>query len=138
MKIPGFIYYLGFRLLIPIVIGGGALIWGLLFTEIPKQDENEIFDNYVQITCDVYARDKSKTEKEVVYQTLLELQKKMNLSDLELNRFMNTLNDLDDPNNRIYEALAKWVDCGFQKMDDYGIIPDKNGKSILDPNFKYE
>ena len=100
--------------------------------------KDKIFDNFVQITCDVYSRDKSQTETQVLNHTFTELKKKMDLNDLELTKFIKTFEDLDDPNNRFYEAIAKWVDCGFQKMENYGIISDKNGELILDPNFKIE
>ena len=138
MKIPGIFYYLGFRILFPLLIGGGVIVWGLFFGKLPEEEENKIFDNFVQITCDVYARDKSLTEREVIAQTLTELKEKMDLNDLEITRFMRTFEDLDDPNNRFYEAIAKWVECGYQKLEDYGIMKDKDGELMLDPNFKYE
>ncbi len=100
--------------------------------------KDKIFDNFVQITCDVYSRDKSQTERQVLDYTFTELKKKMDLNDLELTKFIKTFEDLDDPNNRIYEAIAKWVDCGFQKMEDYGIVTDKKGELILNPNLKIE
>ena len=138
MKIPGFFYYLGFRILFPLLIGGGVIVWALFFGKLPEEEEKKIFDNYVRIGCDVYARDKSQTEEEVITKTITELQEKMDLSNVDLNLFLNSLEDTDNPDSRIYELMAKWVDCGFQKLEDFGIIKDKDGELILDPNFKYE
>ena len=138
MKIPGFFYYLGLRILIPLLIGGGVIVYSLFFGKLPEEEEKKIFDTYVQIGCDVYARDKSQTEKEVIVKTITELQEKMDLSNVDLNLFLNSLKDTDNPESRIYELMAKWVDCGFQKLEDFGIIKDMEGELMLDPNFKYE